>query len=88
MKPALFLLLGLVMSLENGMAKDAPTEKSRIINIPTDKLPPADAEKVAPTHPFFADSAANELMEKVQELEERIAKLEQKVFPLEQKKTE
>lgn len=84
MKAILFLLSGLLICLGEGMAVETPPsqpkDKSVIINIPTDQLPPASAEEEQPTHPFFsASSPSVEVMEKIQELEERVEKLEKRV---------
>lgn len=49
----------------------------KIIDIPTDQELPPSAEKVTPTHPFFAaPNSANELMDKIEGLEKRIKDLE------------
>lgn len=92
MKSTLFLLTTLlILSPESGKAEGAPKEttgdKTITIDIPTDLQPPASAEQVVPTHPFFSESAANEVMEKVQELEERIEKLEKSLLQLEKEKS-
>ena len=90
MKPILLILSILLLSLGNGMAKEASksntSDKTVIINIPSDLPPPPSAEKVLPTHPFFAETPANEIMEKIQELEERIEHLEKSVSQLEKGK--
>lgn len=80
MKYSLLLLIIFLISPAYSMSSSAPKEnekdKTITIDIATDLPPPASAEKVVPTHPFFSESTANELMEKVQELEERVGKLE------------
>ena len=86
MKPILFVLGSLLMSLANGIAaeaKDSSANKTVIIDIPADAPVPPSAEKVLPTHPFFSESPATEVMEKIQELEDRIDKLDKKVSQLE-----
>jgi hypothetical protein len=91
MKPILFVLGSLLMSLANGIAaeaKDNAANKTVIIDIPSDMPVPPSAEKVLPTHPFFNESPANEVMETIQELEDRIEKLDKRVSLLEKGKTE
>src|SRR5262245_2925173 len=64
-------------------AKEDKGSKTETIYIQTDLPPPAEAEEVMPTHPFFASpSAASEVLQKVQELEERVEKLEKTVSDL------
>jgi hypothetical protein len=89
MKAILFLVSTLlVINPEYGMAKEGDAgDKTITIDIPTDLPPPASAEEVLPTHPFFSESTGNEVMEKVQELEARIEKLEKSVSQLEEKKS-
>src|ERR1700722_13627929 len=78
------LFWGIVLLLsESGMAQtpspSGKTPKEETMEIQTDMLPPASAEKVVPTHPFFAaPTAGSEVMEKLEELDERVSKLEKK----------
>lgn len=92
MKSILFMLSALLVSAENGFAKELPKgdagHKTVIIDIPADLPPPASAEEVMKNHPFFAaPSSAHEVMEKVEELEGRIEKLEKSVSQLEKGKS-
>jgi len=81
------LFVGLGCSFAETMQKDTSEDKSIIIDIPTDKLPPPSAEEVAPTHPFFsATSTGVEVMEQVEELKERIENLEKRLSILEKEK--
>ena len=90
MKYSLILLSIFLVTPAYAMPSSVTNEKGQdktvTVNIPSDLPPPASAEKVVPTHPFFSESTANELMEKVQELEERIKKLEKAVPPAEKVK--
>lgn len=77
------LLFVTIVSISPGinLAFAAPEQKEKTItvDIATDLPPPASAEQVMPTHPFFSESAATELMERIQDLEERVQKLEKAV---------
>jgi hypothetical protein len=77
------LLLVTMVSITPGVnvAFAAPEQKEKTItmDIATDLPPSAAANEVMPTHPFFSESTANELMEKIQDLEERVQKLEKAV---------
>lgn len=63
-------------SMPSSITNEKAHDKTITVDIASDLPPPASAEQVVPTHPFFSESVANELMEKVQELQERIEKLE------------
>jgi hypothetical protein len=76
------LFLGALLLLsERGMAQtntsSQETGKTDTIYIPTDLPLPPSAEKVAPTHPFFAaPSTGYEANDEFEELKDRVDKLE------------
>jgi hypothetical protein len=93
MKPIVWVIMSLLFTIANGMAeqvsKEGASDKTIVIDIPSDLPVPPSAEKVAPIHPFFAaPSPGSEVMEKLQELEERIEKLEKNTSSSERGKNE
>ncbi len=80
MKRKVFTWLGFFGGILGLLSEDGHTQYSPStleMSIPTDLPPPASAEDIMPTHPFFAaPSSANEVLDRVEELEERVQKLE------------
>lgn len=73
-------LLFPVSSFAQTVSEQGNAPKTEIMDIETNRLPPASAEEIAPKHPFFSEtSPASEVMEEVEELKERLQKIEEKM---------